>query len=191
LFSLGLPASPHCPLIVSSLSLQKNIMAKNAVDDVDRILEKRLKAGKIEYKVKWLGFGEDDANWEPIDNLNCPEKIAEFEANELTANGKEVKRKATTPLRPKKKRERHRTPQIDEKIDYSSEEVSLLSEKPKRVSGLCKIDGTIYAFLEFSGNKKKLVSIHVASKYCPGTVCDFLEKKLVFTADNSDPTTRA
>lgn len=166
-------------------------MAKNG-DDVDRILEKRLKAGKIEYKVKWIGFGEDDATWEPIDKMKCPGKIAEFEAKELTANDEEVSRKATTSSRSKKKRGSHRTPQIDEDIDYSSEEFRLLSEeRPKRVSGLCKIDGIIYAFLEFSGNKKKLVSIHVASKYCPTTVCDFLEKKLVFTADNSDPIIRS
>jgi hypothetical protein len=38
----------------------------------------------LEYRVRWLGYGEDDDTWEPKRNLtNVHEKIAEFEAKEM------------------------------------------------------------------------------------------------------------
>ena len=59
---------------------------EDEVDDfvVKSILAKRTRQGKLEYRVRWLGYGEDDDTWEPKRNLtNVHEKIAEFEAKEM------------------------------------------------------------------------------------------------------------
>ena len=37
---------------------------------VDRILKHRIMPdGKVQFKIKWLGFDEDSAGWEPIENF--------------------------------------------------------------------------------------------------------------------------
>lgn len=48
--------------------------------EVEKILQKRVSRNKIEYLVKWSGYGVYDATWEPVANLqNCLKKIEEFE----------------------------------------------------------------------------------------------------------------
>jgi Chromo (CHRromatin Organisation MOdifier) domain len=47
--------------------------------NVDAIIGKRIKQGMTEYLVKWTGYGEDESTWERVSNLQCPEKVKEFE----------------------------------------------------------------------------------------------------------------
>ena len=50
------------------------------VYEVEKILEKRMKKGKAEYLIKWEGYDDEAENtWEPVDNLDCDDKIQEFE----------------------------------------------------------------------------------------------------------------
>jgi len=50
------------------------------VYEVEKILDKRTKKGKTEYLIKWKGYEDEAENtWEPIDNLDCEDKIQDFE----------------------------------------------------------------------------------------------------------------
>ena len=45
----------------------------------EKILKKRKRKGKMQYKVKWLGYPEDQSTWEPEDNILDKRLIENFE----------------------------------------------------------------------------------------------------------------
>ena len=55
--------------------------------EVEKIIGKRYVQGKIEYKVKWLGYKMTECTWEPEENLvNVRDLIEKFENNEKNEN---------------------------------------------------------------------------------------------------------
>ncbi|CCF49973.1 related to retrotransposon nucleocapsid protein [Ustilago hordei] len=49
---------------------------------VEALIDKRSHNGTTEYKVLWRGYSEEAASWEPVENLNCPDLIQEYEVSE-------------------------------------------------------------------------------------------------------------
>jgi len=66
--------------------------------EVERILGKRTRNGKVEYLVHWKGFGPDEDSWEPVKNLRgCHSIIKQFTKTRSPSPG----RKARTSKRNK------------------------------------------------------------------------------------------
>ena len=45
------------------------VIDNQSIFAAERILEKRKRKGKMQYKVKWLGYPEDQSTWEPEENI--------------------------------------------------------------------------------------------------------------------------
>lgn len=83
--------SLNCPQLISEYERTSNIRQQSVevepADDfkVEKIIDKRTKAGLTEYLVKWQGYGNEDNTWEEGKDLNCKDIIAIYE-KKLTGN---------------------------------------------------------------------------------------------------------
>ncbi|EAL72449.1 chromo domain-containing protein [Dictyostelium discoideum AX4] len=64
------------------------------VFEVEKILDKRVQHGRIQYNIRWKGFSADYDTWEDEANVvGCPELVREFESSRIKEKKKNRKRK--------------------------------------------------------------------------------------------------
>ena len=55
------------------------VIDNQSISAAERILKKRKRKGKLQYKVKWLGYPEHQSTWEPEENILDKSLIEHFE----------------------------------------------------------------------------------------------------------------
>ena len=70
----------HISLLLptSNPASRENYNVDDDTYEVDKIMEKRTRMGRTEYRIRWKGYHSSDDTWEPTENLNCPTKVKEF-----------------------------------------------------------------------------------------------------------------
>jgi len=75
------PSYPQEALESSNQQLDDDqvVIDNQSIFAAERILKKRKRKGKLQYKVKWLGYPEDQSTWEPEENILDKSLIEHFE----------------------------------------------------------------------------------------------------------------
>lgn len=148
---------------------------------VEKVLDRRVVKGKVEYLLKWKGFSDEDNTWEPEENLDCPDLIAEFLQSQKTAHETDKseggKRKADSDSedkgeesKPKKKKEESEKPRGFAR-----------GLEPERIIGATDSSGELMFLMKWkNSDEADLVPAKEANVKCPQVVISFYEERLTW-----------
>jgi len=147
---------------------------------VEKVLDKRTNKGKIEYLLKWKGYGDEDNTWEPSENLDCQDLIETFEKKRTAEKAKKKeaeKRKSSAGASDNKKRkgDDDRPRGFDRGLD------------PERIIGATDSSGELMFLIKWKGSDEAdLVPSREANVKCPQTVIKFYEERLTWHTSSQD-----
>lgn len=159
---------------------------------VEKVLDRRVVKGQVEYLLKWKGFSEEHNTWEPEKNLDCPELISEFmkkykkmkegENNKPREKSESNKRKSSfsnsaDDIKSKKKREQ-------------SNDIARGFERglePEKIIGATDSCGDLMFLMKWKDtDEADLVLAKEANVKCPQIVIAFYEERLTWHAYPED-----
>lgn len=147
---------------------------------VESILEKRVRFGKVEYFLKWKGFSDADNTWEPVENLDCPELIEDFEAKLVENNS--PKRKQDHDQTVNKKKKLNTIDLHEKEIQPRGFDRNLI---PEKILGATDSKGELMFLMKWkNSDEADLVPSRIANLKCPQIVIRFYEERLMW--HNSD-----
>ncbi|XP_077339922.1 chromobox protein homolog 5 [Lithobates pipiens] len=151
---------------------------------VEKVLDRRMMKGQVEYLLKWKGFSEEHNTWEPEGNLDCPELISEFmkkykkpKEGEPKPKTEATKRKAgNEDIKAKKRRESN---DIARGFERGLE--------PEKIIGATDSCGELMFLMKWKdSDEADLVLAKEANVKCPQIVIAFYEERLTWHAYPED-----
>lgn len=151
---------------------------------VEKVVDKRVKGGKVEYLLKWKGYGDEDNTWEPVENLDCQDLIDEFERKlkEKKAKKEEAsKRKPSSTGSSSDKPEKKRKPDDDRPRGFDR------GLDPEKIIGATDSSGDLMFLIKWKGSDEAdLVPAREANVKIPQTVIKFYEERLTWHTSSQD-----
>jgi len=179
---------------------------------VEKILEKRIVGGKVEYLLKWKGYGDEDNTWEPEENLGCPDLIAEFERKweenekkkKAERDAKKIREKRPAPASvddysEKKENRAAATASAPKKpktgkesrggLGGSTSEVTGFDRglQPEKIIGATDSSGELMFLMKWKDtDEADLVPARQANVKCPQVVISFYEERLTWHTNSAN-----
>ncbi|XP_005995669.1 chromobox protein homolog 5 [Latimeria chalumnae] len=157
---------------------------------VEKILDRRVVKGHVEYLLKWKGFSEEHNTWEPEENLDCPELIAEFlkkykklkeGENKLREKSEGAKRKSTVTNGSEDGRSKRKKEGNDIARGFER------GLEPEKIIGATDSCGDLMFLMKWKdSDEADLVLAKEANVKCPQIVIAFYEERLTWHAYPED-----
>lgn len=167
---------------------------------VEKVIDRRVVKGKVEYFLSWKGYGPEDNTWEPEENLDCPELIEEFERKrkekeKLQKEAKTSKRTSAKAVEPAKEKESKRDisppPQRKEAKKVKKDETTTTGfdrgMEPQKIIGATDSSGELMFLMKWKGtDEADLVPARQANVKCPQVVIKFYEERLTWHSASAE-----
>ncbi|XP_061663078.1 chromobox protein homolog 5 [Syngnathoides biaculeatus] len=168
---------------------------------VEKVLDRRVVKGRVEFFLKWKGYSEKHNTWEPEKNLDCPELISEFmktykKSGSSTPSSGGSKSSSTAPSgRAKdsgssKKRGSDDDEEGGSKPKKKKEEEILVARgfekglEPEKIIGATDSCGDLMFLMKWKdSDEADLVLAKDANLKCPQIVIAFYEERLTWHED--------
>ena len=160
--------------------------------EVEKIIDKRIINGKLEYKIKWVGYPMSECTWEPVRNLaNVKPMIKEFENSSFEMNDKQ--NKLTDYYLIGKKRENNNDSSFDDEIYQKNEyrnkkpdrkKIFYINDKYKSIYTIKKKNSQLMAVVVVEENgilNKITIPTQKLRKLNPDILIDFYEERIKFS----------
>uniref|UniRef100_A0A6M2DRP7 Heterochromatin protein 1 n=1 Tax=Xenopsylla cheopis TaxID=163159 RepID=A0A6M2DRP7_XENCH len=156
---------------------------------VEKVLDKRVRNGKTEYYLKWIGYDDSDNTWEPVEHLDCPELIQAYEnAQKMKKDEDDTEKEQPSTGRKRK--------QVDDKKSKDSDKKEPAEKKkkdtenlvgfsrgldPDKILGASDSSGQLMFLIKWKGcEEADLVPAKQANVRCPQHVIAFYEERLTW-----------
>ncbi|XP_033827306.1 chromobox protein homolog 1-like isoform X2 [Periophthalmus magnuspinnatus] len=173
------PAAPAAPEAAAEAPAPEGAEEEEEEYVVEKVLDRRVHKGRVEFLLKWKGFSDEDNTWEPQDNLDCPDLIAEYmekHHKEKEDKKKEGKRKSTAS-----------TGDAEEKASKKKKEEGEKARgfgrglQPERIIGATDSSGELMFLMKWkNSDEADLVPAKEANVKCPQVVISFYEERLTW-----------
>ncbi|XP_071399640.1 chromobox protein homolog 1-like [Centroberyx affinis] len=144
---------------------------------VEKVLERRVVKGRVEFLLKWKGFSDEDNTWEPEDNLDCPDLIAEFmqKHKEKEEKKREGKRKAASEASADSEEKGSKRKKEEKARGFGR------GLQPERIIGATDSSGELMFLMKWkNSDEADLVPAKEANVKCPQVVISFYEERLTW-----------
>lgn len=143
---------------------------------VDKILDKRVRNGEIEYYLSWKGYTLEESTWEPKDNLDCFSLIKAYEDQIKTKKprDKTSKKSSSAPSAA----EKEKPSKIDDLLENRPRGFSR-GLKASRIVGATDSSGELMFLMKWEGSSEAdLVPAKQANVKAPQVVIRYYEERL-------------
>ncbi|XP_008317132.1 chromobox protein homolog 5 [Cynoglossus semilaevis] len=170
---------------------------------VEKVLDRRVMKGRVEFFLKWKGYSDKHNTWEPEKNLDCPELISEFmKTYKKSSSGSSTpstggKTSTSSSGRPKDLGSSKKKSSDDDEEEGGSkskkkkEEDILVARgferglEPEKIIGATDSCGDLMFLMKWKdSDEADLVLAKEANHKCPQIVIAFYEERLTWHEDS-------